>query len=233
MSYTIRKLAVGLVAGAILAGPAVADNWPRYSTNIFGPPHIYVPPVAGTLTLLTASPDGIPYRWKVVLGNRGFVNFAASVGAKSASEPTNPPATPGWTHTSNWVALTLTSAAVVTIQVGPGAPMENLFNNGMADSDLFPAISIYSGQDTTSAQDHTFNPTGNGWWSTIRYGDNSRRSDPYTRVLTYKRWLPAGEYTVNIGGAAALTPQCDAAKPCYNGFKSYQARIATSRFWND
>lgn len=231
MYLSTKKIVAALVLGVAAASPAVAQF--PYSKNIFDPPRIYVPPAAGTLEKLTRTSTGIPYDWKVVLDKRGYVNFASSVGAKSAWEPGNPDGGKGWTHTSNWVALTLNSSAYVTIQVGPGAPMENLFNNGMADSDLMPAISIYSGQDTTTEQDHTFNPIGNGWWSTIRFGENTRRFDPQTRVITYKRWLPPGSYTVNIGGAAGISPMCNETKPCYIGFKSYQARIQVSPSPND
>jgi hypothetical protein len=233
MRLSIEKISAGLIAGAVIAGPAVADG--RISTNPFDPLHVYVTPPASQLTFTPPSPNGIPYRWIVNLGARQEVAFGGSVGAKSWSEPTNPAATPGWTHTSNWVQLTLTTGAWVTIQVGPDVPNQPLFPNppsanGLGGGDLLPAISLYSGQDTTSAQDHTFNPKGNGWWSSIQYIDSTSRIDPIKHVLTYKRWMPAGNYTVNIGGAAAVSPYCNSTKPCYTGYQSFQAWISTSAF---
>lgn len=236
MRLTSRKIAVGILASAIGAGTAVANDWRRDNTNPFDPPHVYVTPPTTALGFSLPSSNGIPYRWKVNLGAREKVTFGGTVGAKSWWEPANPPATPGWTHTSNWVQLTLTASAYVTIQVGPNVPIPvvtPVLNGALAGSDLLPAISIYSGHDTTSAQDHTFNPTGNGWWSTVQYIDSSSLIHPVTHVLTYKRWLPAGKYTINIGGAGAKSPFCDMTKPCYSGSQSFQARIATSNSWQD
>jgi len=76
----------------------------------------------------------------------------------------------GWTHNSNWVALTLTSDARVTIVVRPDVPTICLFYTqpvacnpatGRTDSDLWPGISLYKNQNTTATQWHQFNPTGN------------------------------------------------------------------------
>lgn len=233
MRLSTRTLVACLVTCA--AGAAIADG-SRFSTNPFDPPRLYATPPATALSFTLPSPDGIPYRWKVNLGAREQVTFGGTVGAKSWWEPANPPATPGWTHTSNWVQLTLTTGAFVTVQVGPNVPMPQVtpvFNGALAGGAFLPAISIYGGHDTTSGQDHTFNPTGNGWWSTVQYIDSSSRIHPATHVLSYKRWLPAGNYTINIGGQAAISGFCNPTLPCYNGSQSFQARIATGRGWND
>ncbi len=235
----VRKWAMAgaLIASAILARQAAATD---FSTDPFVPPRVYATPDASTLKYTTPSPNGIPYRWWVTLGANGQANFGYYVGARSWWEPANPPETPGWTHNSNWVALTLKRGAWVTITVGPNVPVPCAppsqpdacdATTGRTGSDLYPAVSLYSGHDTTSAQDHTFNPVGDGWWSTIQYESSSRRANPRTHVLVYKRWLPAGEYTINIGGAGAQSPYCDPTKPCYSGGQSYQARITTSPRW--
>lgn len=227
--------AAGLVAGVLGSGPVAAQEYEDVSTNIFLPPHAYVTPSASALVFTAPSADGIPYRWWATMDAHEQVSFGYYVGARSWWEPTNPPATPGWTHNSNWVALTLTEDAWVTIWVGPDVPVPcappsepaACDATGRTGSDLYPAISLYSGHDTTSPQDHVFNPVGNGWWSTIEYRESKRQSNPQTHVLYMRRWLPAGDYTINIGGAGAKSPYCDSTMPCYSGGQSYRASITT------
>ena len=157
------------------------------------------------------------------------------VGALSWWQPGFPQATPGWTHNSNWIALTLTKTSLVTIQVGPNVPAPCAPPNqpaacnstGRTGSDLYPAVSIYKGQDTTSPQDHVFNPIGNIWATNITYLDSSSKSDRVTHVLAYKKKLPAGQYTIDIGGAGAVSAYCYQGQPCYSGGQSYQATITT------
>lgn len=221
---------VGL-AGAVVAAPAIADETTQPAAALGSAPSAAAP----TLTYTEPSATGIPYRWWVTLGSSGQVNFAYYVGARSWWEPANPPATPGWTHNSNWVALTLSRATWVTVKISPSvavpcAPPSQpaaCDTTGHTGSYLYPAVSLYSRVDTTSAQDHTFNPIGNGWWSTIRYIDSSFRSNPVTHVLTFTKFLPSGKYTINIGGAGAKALACGPTKPCYSGGQSYKAAIFT------
>jgi cytochrome c peroxidase len=90
-------------------------------------------------------------------------------------------------------------------------------STGRTGSDLYPAISVYKGQDTTSPQDHVFNPIGNFWATKITYFDSSYKSDRVTHVLVYKKKLSAGKYTIDIGGAGARSPYCHEGDPCYSG----------------
>lgn len=234
MRFTQWIFVGGVIASAIATSPASAGG--TSATNPFKPSRVYQTPAADALTYTDPDDDGIPYRWWVELGAKGRVSFTYYVGAKSWWEPANPPEAPGWTHNSNWVALTLTEPAWVTIHVGPAltqpcAPPSQpaaCDATGRTGSDLYPAVSLYSGQDTTSVQEHTFNPVGDGWWSTILYEDSSFESNRKTHVLAYKKSLPAGQYTINIGGAGAKSPDCDPSAPCYSGGQSYQAMITTS-----
>jgi hypothetical protein len=254
MHFTHKKIALfGLLASTVLVGPVAAgggggggggggNNNP--STDLFDPPRIYITPDASALTYTDPSPNGIPYRWWVSPGKKQ-VNFGYYVGSKSWWEPANyqlNPNQPGWTHNSNWIALTLSKKSWVTIEVGPTVPVPcappsqpaACDNTGRTGSDLYPAISLYKGQDTTSPQDHTFNPKGPFWATQLTYMDSSKKSDPVTHVLTFttKKKLDAGQYTVNIGGALALIdPNCASADPtqvppaCLGG-RSYQATIS-------
>lgn len=218
--------ALGLLAGGIAVWPAYADDPP------FCPPG-YITPSASELsyTVPDDSLPGIPYRWRVTLGSKDETNFGYYVGALSAYQPGFPPPDSGqppedvaWTHNTNWVALTLTSAAKVTIVVRPDVPVpcappsqpaacdkpdaKPNEKTGRTGSDLWPAISLYRGQDTTtfSSYPHVFNPSGNFWAKGLNYVDNTYKSDPETHMLTYTKYLKAGQYTINIGGAAARLP---------------------------
>jgi hypothetical protein len=227
MCPTQRKIAfLGLAAGSICAWPVFADDGAR----------LFPTPDPAALTYTTPASTGIPYRWWVTLGPHDQVDFGYYVGALSWWQPSNPPATPGWTHNSNWVALTLTSAAVVTIKISPDVPVPcappsqpaACDATGRTGSDLYPAVSLYRGQDTTSPVDHVFNPIGNFWAVNINYLDSSAKADRVTHTLTFRKYLPAGKYTINIGGAGAISPYCYQSSPCYSGGQSYQAEITTA-----
>jgi hypothetical protein len=267
MHFTHKKMALfGLLASTIFAGPVAAggggggDGGP--STDIFNPPHIYLTPGPNTLTYTipdeSGNTAGIPYSWTVNLGQKSSstanggqggkgeaVIFGFFVGALSWNQPGFPQGTPGWTHNTNWIALNLAKPTIVTIQVGPSVPIPckgttqpaACDSTGRTGSDIYPAISLYQGQDNSTkvTDDHVFNPTG-PFWANIQYKDSSSRSDPITHVLTYKTYLKAGQYTLNIGGAVALYNQsCGSTTtplpPVCVGGKSYQAQITTSSAW--
>jgi hypothetical protein len=240
MTIAHRKIAaLGLAVGGILIWPAYAGN----SGNAPFCPPSYITPTASELTYTVPDESGvtpgIPYSWVVTLGREDQTNFGFFVGALSWYQPTFSPPNVGWTHNSNWVALTLTSATMVTIVITPNVPVPcktttepaACDSTGRTGSDLWPAISIYQGQDTTSvtADPHTFNPTGPFWATGLTYLDSSYKSDPRTHTLTYTKYLSAGKFTINIGGAAAKLPYlCSSTAPCYSGGKSYQAFITTT-----
>ena len=250
MRYTLKAAVFGLLGSTILAGAVAAGGGDgggdrnKPSADPFDPPRIYITPDAKALTY--TDPDdtkpGIPYRWWITPGPKDQVNFGYYVGALSWWQPTFAPPNTGWTHNSNWVALTLTKTSWVTIQVGPTIPVPcapplqpaACDNTGRTGSDLYPAISIYKGQDTTSVapgtppDNHVFNPVGNFWATGITYLDSSYKSDRVTHVLVYKKKLPAGKYTIDIGGAGARSPYCYQGQPCYSGGQSYQATITAS-----
>ena len=271
MTLVHKKIAaLGLVAGSILlAGSAAAGDGggggQPPSTDIFNPPHIYLNPSPNALTY--SIPDksgataGIPYSWTVNLGQtstaagadggkNGPIIFGFFVGALSWHQPTFTAPNYGWTHNTNWIALNLAKPTIVIIEVGPSVPIPCqgttqpvacADGTGRTGTQIYPAISLYQGQDATSIapgnppDDHIFNPTGNFWATGLNYLDSSYRSDPVTHVLTYKKWLPAGKYTLNIGSATALYVQdCSATTVtdplCISG-KSYQAQITTSSTW--
>ena len=174
--------------------------------------------VPAGLSYIPSAPTGIPYKWDVQMSDHSYTQFISYVGAKSWWEPTNPPATPGWTHSSNWVKLELKKAANVEIEIeaetgiactGPTFPCDQ--TTLVAVGNLYPAISLYKGVDTTSAQDHIFNPVGNGSFFSSNVTYLGSKKSIGKKSLTYKTKLAAGSYTLNIGGANYFNCQPTAA----------------------
>lgn len=185
-----------------------------------------------------APTGGISYEWTVVMEHLGAsttADFVRHVGAKSSFEPANPPPNVGWQHTSDWVALQLKEKSLLTIEVSnqrgvhyttvtDGKAVESTAGQG-----FFPAFSFYSGWDETSTEDHVFNPIGN-FWSTIKFIDaeyiraaQAIHGGETNRTIKKQFILPAGKYSLNIGGINNL--YCDASLPCYNGRHGYRAKL--------
>jgi hypothetical protein len=107
----------------------------------------------------------------------------------------------GWTHTSDWVALTLTTAAQLTLrlerQEGVAAPTPLNPQNLAGTTSMFPSFSIYSGWDTDGEQFDTFNNRGAIAWSGVTYLDHLDNS---TLPAAERTWtLPAGNYSIILG----------------------------------
>jgi hypothetical protein len=170
-----------------------------------------------------ANPDpnagGIGYEWYVTLGgvDSGVTpDIAGShVGAWSWEdqglfEPGDP--TRGWTHTSQWVAVTLTEASRFTITLERNAnipngadfrPTENLFPSftlwsGWDNDDIPGAIAQAYGLDPADGENHDYNNRGNIDWAEdlgfIGLLDNTTESS-----ATYSVNLAAGNYTIVLG----------------------------------
>jgi hypothetical protein len=102
--------------------------------------------------------SGLTYEWEVQMGDNDSATYAGSVGAKSWAEPVNPDGRKGWTHTTDWTLLDLTSATGpthVTLTLGRGAT-----------GSLFPAFTMYSGVEdlVSDFNSHTFTNDGNTTW---------------------------------------------------------------------
>ncbi len=192
----------------------------------------------------TGADGGISYEWTVKMGKHDKVSFVNKVGAKSYNEPESSgyfsPET-GWTHTSNWVALELTHKTKVRIEVErqEGVPF-TATTNGVssivtARNMLVPGISVYSGWDDTSCEDHRYNTAGNTDWTTIQFVGN-QPNDKGKSVAVYEGRLNAGRYSVAIGGSPKVLASypagnCDPLDPtCYAYTKDhgYRATIKTS-----
>lgn len=161
------------------------------------------PAQAATVSFSDPNPNGgIGYEWTVQLNDEETVQFTRHVGVKSWNEPANPPGLKGWTHTSDWVALTLTEATKLTIQVERTASVP-INATTTAGNSLFPAFTLFSGQQNSGAPDaewHQYNNKGNSFWTVdLDYLNHEANSRAASLVLrTFK--LPAGEYSLAIGG---------------------------------
>jgi hypothetical protein len=167
----------------------------------------------------TYDPDpadgGVPYRWQVQLGAVDSGTATRHVGAWSWEDNAlfdagagDPPV--GWTHTSDWVLVTLNAASTFTLrmeaQAGVAAPSGSDPGNIAGTDSMFPSFTIYSGVDHTGAEHHTYNNRGAVAWSDgLTYMDHVNNS---TASFAEKSWvLPAGAYTVVLGSnAPATTP---------------------------
>jgi hypothetical protein len=93
---------------------------------------------------------------------------------------------------------------------------------------LYPAFSVYEGWDHDDGNDHRYNPVSNiSWAEDLTYLGHAgnRRGKP---TVSYTAKLPAGRYTIAIGGANYLF--CAESAPCYNGRHGYEATLTTTPF---
>ena len=156
---------------------------------------------------------GIPYFWTVTLGANESGFGVSHVGAWSWEDDSlfdpglgEPPV--GWTHTSNWVALTLLSPATFTFRLErqAGVPWPSAGDPGRVASidSMFPSFTIWANQDNDGDDFHTYNNRGNvDWAEDLSYLDHADNS---TLEAIERSWnLPAGEYTIVLGSNATAT----------------------------
>jgi hypothetical protein len=188
-----------------------------------------------TSNVVFGDPDGtgIGYEWTVRMPHHGSVEILGSVGGKSSFEPQFQAPDFGWTHTSDWVAVELTADAVLEIEVSRQGGFyemkvddtDNSKSYVTAGAELYPAVSIYNGWDSTTEKEKgSFNPAGN-FWSTLEF-KAAEYSKLGEKTIIYRAKLPAGKYSVNIGGVNAL--YCAETESCYNGVHGYRAKLTTS-----
>ena len=171
-------------------------------------------PTNAVVSAVEYSPIGIPYAWKVILGDTSSAETAPDfVGAWSWDEDGFPATEKGWTHTSRWVQVELLQPAALTLKLESraGVPWPAADDpSRLAGTNLYPSFSIYTGWDTdtgsitnldgtTLDQDHTYNNRGNIVWAEdVFYLDHLDNAVEHTATRSWN--LPAGRYTVALGG---------------------------------
>jgi hypothetical protein len=195
-----RKRSLGLIAAAV--GLWLAGVAPSYAATVTagdtGDPLYSGSPFTGR---------GIYYNWTVSMsGNDTTAGstpaITGTVGSLSWNDPFNfgDPIGTGWTHTSNWTALTLTDEAHLSITLAA--------NN----SSLVPAFSLYSGHQQTDNGGnfgwHVYNNAGNFDWSaadpaydssSLNYIGNATASGTDSSITSVFS-LAAGQYSIVFGG---------------------------------
>ncbi|MBX7207010.1 MAG: PEP-CTERM sorting domain-containing protein [Verrucomicrobiaceae bacterium] len=170
-----------------------------------------------------ANAGGIGYYGYVTVGGDDTGSFKSHVGAWSwQDQGIAPGGGEGWTHTSNWIALDVTSATTLTLlmQRDSSVPYFGSGNvGGFADiAFMYPSFTIWSGWDNdvmTSAaalalgydpfappdDHHTYANTGNPIWAEdLSYIDHTANS---TLTSVTESWLlSAGHYTIVLGSDA-------------------------------
>lgn len=182
-----------LVALALAAGAATTAK----SAN--------VSPTDPVPNVTKPAPDGgVGYAWTVKMGPDDRADLAGLVGAWSWDEDTFPATTKGWTHTSNWVALELRQRSKVTIRLSRKRNVPNP-DGGVGGNILFPAFTLYKNWDGDGGDVHTYNNRGNvDWAEDIAYLKHVENLNGATSVELVIE-LPAGEYSIALGGNSPST----------------------------
>ncbi|MFU8788271.1 MAG: hypothetical protein ACNA7G_04525 [Methylobacter sp.] len=173
----------------------------------------------------------IRYPWKVTLSDHGTAELVRHVGAKSASEPAQEEPLKGWTHFTDWVALTLTEPVLLTVEVAAQEGVHyttfnsetNVTTDVLAGGSLYPASSIYEGIDTTTEVGHMYNPKGDfsAKINFLNYVEDSAGK----KAISYKMLLEPGQYSLAISGLNAK--HCQSTDACFNGRHGYRAKLST------
>lgn len=184
------------------------------------------------------NPGGIQYAFLATLSGNDSATFQRHVGAWSWEdndlfEPGEDPV--GWTHTSDWVALTLTESATFTLRLQrqAGVPLTPGSSENASTATMFPSFTVWRGWDNDLAPEafasqfnqgrptgdwHTYNNDGLNSWAEdltelVGYVNNSTAS---LAEATFS--LPAGQYSLVLGSNA---PADDLAR------QGYQATLTT------
>ncbi|MDB6136611.1 MAG: exported protein of unknown function [Verrucomicrobiales bacterium] len=190
------------------------------------------PPGAATLTpgllastVIIPPPGGIAYNQGLSLGANDTGSMSGAVGQWSWQDPAIADAgVPGggWGHTSHWIAVTLAEPAVLTLSLERNHAVPLLPSGFYPTGNYFPAFTIWRNWDTDAAPTDFYDPemqgkagnyhvypnTGNvAWAEDLSYLDHHRNNGTETSV-TASWLLPAGNYTLAVGG---LAPAADGA----------------------
>lgn len=160
---------------------------------------------AATISQSDPQAGGIGYTWTVIAGQNDSGSLSRHFGAWSWEDQTLGMNT-GWTHDSNWLALNLTDAAVLTLTLErdsavPYAGAGNI--GGFADTaDMFPSFTFWQGWDNDDGNLHTyFNKGAVSWAEDLTYLDHYENSTLTSITRSYT--LAAGSYTFALGSNAS------------------------------
>lgn len=182
---------------------------------------------AASITAGDSNPGGIGYNFGIILGANDSGSIASHVGAWSwEDQGIAPGGGEGWTHTSNWIAMTLLAPTRLTLTLSANAfvPYGGSGNIGgfAQSSNFFPGLTLWKNWDNdvmTSAaatflgydpldppdDHHTYSNTGNVIWAEdLEYLGHA--VDIVNNTLTITLDLEAGQYTFALGSDAPSDP---------------------------
>jgi hypothetical protein len=171
-------------------------------------------------------PGGIGYRWTVTMSGEEVLSFKRHIGAWAWEDTSlfGSGETPvGWTHNSDWIALTLQVPSYVTLRLTNASGVPNIGDpTGFAGDNLFPGMSIYSGWDNDLAPQAFSDANNEGiptndWHSYVNRGNIEWAEDTLyfahvepngTHVIEATFFMEAGNYSLVFGGnSPSLTPE--------------------------
>lgn len=174
----------------------------------------------GAATVVEGDPGGpltgITYRWQVTLESADdAATVEGFVGGKSWAHPMNPGLgsfglDAGWTHTSNWMYLVLEEEREIRLELLPNDDVPDGVG-GLMPGDLVPAFSLWTGIDDEGLDEHFYtqgavpafvDAPGFAFLDHADMGPGPFDGSSAAVIRT----LPAGEYTVAVGGHDALPP---------------------------
>lgn len=164
---------------------------------------------------------GVPYDWVISMNGYDSAVVSRHVGAwsweddalfnASAGDPTV-----GWTHTTDWAAITLTDVTSLTIRLERATNVPDASSTSLS---MFPSFTLFSGLDQDGTQNHTYYNREPGsytdysagmWAEDLTYMDHIDNSTATFVEKTYT--LSPGTYTIAIGSNA---PANDAERQGY------------------
>ena len=193
----VRRLGFGVAAallfGSVPAGAEIVE---------YGDP-------GGPLT-------GITYTWQITLEDGADAAAVGGfVGGKAWAHPMNPGLgsfglDAGWTHTSNWMLLTLDEERTVRLELIPNDEIPDGIG-GFMSGELVPAFSLWSGFDDEGLDEHFYtqgavpgfvDDPDFAFLDHVDGGPGPFDGSSAELIVT----LPADTYTVAVGGHNAVSP---------------------------
>jgi len=183
---------------------------------------IITPSAMAAITAGDPNPGGIGYAFQANLGPNESASVQGHVGAWSWEDQSlfgvgEDPV--GWTHTSNWYAVTLEADSLLTLTVARDSTVP-IAGGGFRPVDhMYPSFTLWSGWDNDAVPDavalslgytavdlpiqdhHTYDNNGPVVWAEdIGYLDSLANTT--LESLTRSWSLPAGQYSIVIGSNA-------------------------------
>ena len=146
---------------------------------------------------------GIGYTFGVNLAETDSGSFASHVGAWSwEDQNVAPEGGKGWTHTSNWVALTLLAPAKLTLTLSPNSTVPYVGSGNVggfaAIDNFFPGATLYQNWDNDGSDLHIYENTTNvSWAEDLTYLAHLTTTTDHSITGTWT--LAAGQYTLALG----------------------------------